>query len=117
VAAATTDLIVVAVQRVQAEVPALAKLRLVFGLELTNVALTGPGESEHFRVELPGPKISDGEPEDGRITLTIPKTMFKLLAEEGQLVDWREAFYFGHLKVGGDTRVKRLLGKALRDKN
>jgi hypothetical protein len=112
-AAATADLIVVAVQRVQDEAPALAKLKLVFGLELTIVGFAGPVESEHYRVELPGPKISDGEPEDGRITLTIPKTMFNLLAEEGQLADWREAFYSGHLKVGGDPRVRRLLGRAI----
>jgi hypothetical protein len=111
--AATSDLIVVAVQRVQGEVPALAKLKLVFGLELTIAGFGGPVESEHFRVEVPGPKISDGEPEDGRITLTIPKTMFNLLAEEGQLADWRDAYYSGHLRVGGDPRVRRLLGKAI----
>jgi hypothetical protein len=39
--------------------------------------------------------------------------MFTLLAEEGQLADWRDAFYYGHLKVSGDDRVKRLLGKAI----
>jgi hypothetical protein len=39
--------------------------------------------------------------------------MFGLLADEGQLVDWREAFHYGHLKVDGDPRVKRLLGQAI----
>ena len=29
--------------------------------------------------------------------------MFNLLAAEGQLADWREAFYYGHLKVDGDA--------------
>ena len=33
--------------------------------------------------------------------------MFDLLAEEGGLADWRDAFYYGHLKVSGDPRVKR----------
>ena len=42
-------------RRVQAEAPALAKLKLVFGLELTAGGLTGPGTSEHYRVEVPGP--------------------------------------------------------------
>jgi hypothetical protein len=112
-AASTSDLIVVAVQRVQAEVPALAKLKLVFGLELTAGGLTSSAKSEHFRVELPGPKVRDGEPEDARITLSIPGTMFNLLAEEGSLADWRDAFRYGHLKVSGDERVKRLLGKAI----
>ena len=36
-----------------------------------------------------------------------------MLAEEGGLADWREAFNSAHLKVGGDWRVKRLLGKAI----
>ncbi|MFI5121395.1 MAG: hypothetical protein ACHQJ5_00730 [Vicinamibacteria bacterium] len=111
--ASTSDLIVVAVQRVQAETPALAKLKLVFSLELTAGGLTSSAKSEHFRVELPGPKVSEGEPEDARIALSVPKTMFTLLAEEGQLADWRDAFYYGHLKVSGDDRVKRLLGKAI----
>jgi hypothetical protein len=111
--ASTSDLIVVAVQRVQAETPALAKLKLVFSLELTAGGLTSSAKSEHFRVELPGPKVSEGEPEDARIALGVPKTMFTLLAEEGQLADWRDAFYYGHLKVSGDDRVKRLLGKAI----
>jgi hypothetical protein len=111
--ASTSDLIVVAVQRVQAETPALAKLKLVFSLELTAGGLTSSAKSEHFRVELPGPKVSEGEPDDARLALSVPKTMFTLLAEEGQLADWRDAFHYGHLKVGGDDRVKRLLGKAI----
>lgn len=111
--ASTSDLIVVAVQRVQAEVPALAKLKLVFSLELTAGGLTSSAKSERYRVELPGPKVSEGEPDDARLALSIPKTMFKLLAEEGSLADWRDAFHYGHLKVTGDQRVKRLLGKAI----
>jgi hypothetical protein len=39
--------------------------------------------------------------------------MFTLLAEEGAVADWREAFHTGHLQVGGDDRVRRLLGKAI----
>ena len=39
--------------------------------------------------------------------------MFNLLAEEGELADWREAYHYGHLKVAGDRRVMRLLGRAI----
>lgn len=112
-AAATSELIVVAVRRVQAEAPALAKLKLVIGLELTAGGLTGPGTSEHYRVEVPGPAVAEGKPDDARLMLVVPKTMFNLLAEEGGLADWRDAYYSGHLEVGGDKRVKRLLGKAI----
>ena len=111
--ASTGDLIIVAVQRLQPQVPALAKLKLVFGLELIAGGLTGPGESELFRIELPGPKVSEGVPDDGRLQLQMPRAMFGVLAEEGELMDWKEAFYYGHLKVEGDARVRRLLGQAI----
>ena len=111
--ASTGDLIIVAVQRLQPQVSGLAKLKLVFGLELTAGGLTGPGESEQFRVELPGPKVSEGTPDDARLHLQMPRAMFGILAEEGQLMDWKEAFYYGHLKVEGDPRVRRLLGQAI----
>lgn len=105
--------IATAVGRIQEQAPKLAKLKLVFGLELTAAGLMGPGESDRYRVELPGPKVSEGPGDDERLRLSIPRTMFTLLAEEGQLVDWREAFHYGHLKVEGDARVKRLLGQAI----
>lgn len=111
--AESEQLIASAVERFQAQVPALAKLKLVAGLELTAGGLGGPGRSDHFRVEVPGPKVSPDDPEDARIRISVPRTMFNLLAAEGQLADWREAFYYGHLKVAGDERVKRLLGRAI----
>lgn len=105
--------IVRAVERFQNEVPALVKLKLVVGLELTAGGLTRPGEAERFRIEVPGPKVTEGAADDARIRISVPRTMFKLLGEEGKLVDWREAYHYGHLRVGGDARVKRLLGKAI----
>jgi hypothetical protein len=111
--APSEELISKAVQRVQVEAPALAKLKLVFGVELTSGGLTRPGQSDEYRVEVPGPKVSAGAPDDARITLTIPKTMFDLLADEGGLADWREAFHYGHLQVRGDSRVKRVIGRAI----
>ncbi len=97
----------------QAEVPKLASLKLTFGLELTAGGLTGPAESERFHVALPGPEVGTGEGEGERLQLSIPRTMFALLADEGGLVDWREAFYYKHLRVAGDERVKRLIGQVI----
>ncbi len=111
--ASTEELIAAAVQRVQEQAPSLAKLKLVVGLELTSGGLTGPGKSDEYRIEVPGPKVSPGEPDDARLRLSVPKTMFNLLAEEGGLADWREAFRYGHLKVSGDARVKRVIGRAI----
>jgi hypothetical protein len=111
--ASNADLTVVAVQRLQGELPALANLKLVFSLELTSGGLMGPGKSELIRIEVPGPKVTEGDADDARVTLSMPEPMFKLLAEEGELADWKDAFYYGHLKVGGDPRVRKLLGKAI----
>ncbi len=109
----TADQIAAAVARVQRQVPKLANLKLVFGVELTSGGLMGPEKSERYRVELPGPQVSEGAADDERITLSIPQAMFRVLAAEGQLADWREAFMYGHLKVEGDARVQRLLGQAI----
>ncbi len=108
-----SDLISSAVTRLQGQVPKLAKLKLVFGLELTAGGLMRPQSADRYRVEVPGPKVSEGAGDDERLALTMPKTMFRLLAAEGELVDWREAYHYGHLKVEGDSRVKRLLGQAI----
>ena len=48
--ASTPDQIRAAVERFQEEVPALQKLKLVFGLELK-----GRGDIQLYRVEVPGP--------------------------------------------------------------
>lgn len=107
------ELVAGAVRRLQEEVPALANLKLVGALELTAGGLTGPSKSQRYRVEVPGPKVSQGDADDARIALSIPKAMFDLLAKEGSLADWRDALYYGHLKATGDQRVLRLLGKAI----
>lgn len=107
------ELIGTAVERVRARVPAFANLRLVLGLELTSGGLAGPARSQRFRVELPGPNVTEGESDDERIRVSVPAPMFRVLAEEGDLADWREAFHHGHLAVEGDARVKRLLGEAI----
>ena len=73
----------------------------------------GPAKTDAYRIEVPGPKVDAGEPEDARLRLSIPKPMFEVLADEGALADWKDAYYYGHLKVGGDPRIKRLLGKAI----
>ena len=111
--ASEAELIRGAVGRLQGQAPKLAGLKLVFGVELTGGGLTGPARSQRFRVELPGPQVSDGAGDDERLTVSIPRPMFALLAEEGELVDWREAYHYGHLKVSGDSRVIRLLGRAI----
>ena len=104
----TSELIKQAVEGVQAEVPSLAKLKLVVGLELR-----GRGDVQHFRVEIPGPKISKSFGEDERLKVTIPRSNFNELAADGRISQWHEAYDHGQIKVEGDPNVQQLLGKVI----
>jgi hypothetical protein len=108
VAASTPELIKQAVAGLQREVPQLAKLKLTFGLELR-----GRGDIQHFRVELPGPKVSKSFGEDERLKVSIPRSHFNELAAEGRVGHWHEAYDHGHIKVEGDPNVQRLIGKLI----
>jgi hypothetical protein len=102
--ASTADLIRTAVERFQAEVPALQKLKLVFGLELR-----GRGDIQLYRVEVPGPKISKDLAQDERILVEIDRAQFNELAERGTLKSYRKAAETGHIKATGDSNVKKLI--------
>lgn len=102
--ASTPDVIRTAVERFQAEVPALQKLKLVFGLELR-----GRGDIQLYRVELPGPKISKDLAQDERVLVQIDRPQFNELAEKGTLKSYRKAVETGHIKATGDSNVKKLV--------
>ena len=102
--ASTADLIRTAVERFQAEVPALAKLKLVFGLELR-----AKHDIQLYRVELPGPKISKDLAQDERVLVEIDRAQFNQLAEKGTLKSYRKAAETGHVKVTGDSNVVKLI--------
>jgi hypothetical protein len=102
--ASTPDLIRIAVERFQAEVPALQKLKLVFGLELK-----GRGDVQLYRVELPGPKISKDLAQDERVLVQVDRPQFNELAEKGTLKSYRKAAETGHIKATGDSNVKKLV--------
>jgi hypothetical protein len=92
------------ISRFQAEVPALQKLKLVFGLELK-----GRGDVQLYRVELPGPKISKDLAQDERVLVQIDRAQFNELAEKGTLKGYRKAVETGHIKATGDSNVKKLV--------
>lgn len=106
--ASTSDLIRIAVERFQAEVPALQKLKLVFGLELK-----GRGDIQLYRVELPGPKISKDLAQDERVLVEIDRPQFNELAERGTLKSYRKAVETGHIKATGDSNVKKLVAQVV----
>ena len=102
--ASTSQLIKTAVERFQDEVPALAKLKLVFGLELR-----AKHDIQLYRVELPGPKISKDLAQDERVLVEIDRPQFNQLAEKGTISSYRRAVETGHIKVNGDSNVVKLI--------
>jgi hypothetical protein len=88
----------------QREVPALARLKLVFELELR-----GRGDIQLFRVEVPGPKITRDIASDAKVRLSLPRTEFNELAKDGSIRHWREAFASGHVKATGPSEILRLI--------
>ena len=106
--ASTADLIRTAVERFQAEVPALQNLKLVFGLELK-----ARHDIQLYRVEVPGPKISKDLAQDERILVQIDRPEFNELAEKGTLKSYRKAYETGHIKATGDSNVKKLIAQVV----
>jgi alkyl sulfatase BDS1-like metallo-beta-lactamase superfamily hydrolase len=106
--ASTQELIETAVRRFQQEVPALAKLKLVFELELQ-----GRKDVQMFRVEVPGPKVTKGVADDARATVSIPRADFNELATEGTTKSYRQAVENGHIKASGDPNVLKLVAQVV----
>lgn len=106
--ASTPDLIRTAVERFQAEVPALAKLKLVFGLELK-----AKHDIQLYRVVVPGPEISKDLAQDERVLVEIDRPVFNDLAEKGTLKSYRKAVETGHIKASGDSNVLKLIAQVV----
>ena len=102
----TRTLIRQAVERLQEEVPALKQLKLVVRLELRARGRDVP----IWRVEVPGPKIARDPAGDARIDISVARSHFNELADDGRLRDWAEAYDHGHVRISGDAAVTKLLG-------
>jgi hypothetical protein len=105
----TKALIATAVERVEAEVPALKQLKLVVRLELPARGSDAP----IWRVEVPGPKVDRDPAGDARLDVVVQRQQFNELAKEGTLRQWAKAYEQGHVKVSGDSSVVKLLGSVV----
>ncbi len=104
----TKALIETAITRFLAEVPALAPLKLVAGLELR-----GRGDVQMYRVQLPGPVVSKDIATDSKVRLEVQRAAFNELATKGTVADWRRAFEHGEAKVTGIEQVIRLIAQVV----
>jgi hypothetical protein len=108
VAQGARELISIAYRNFTTEVPALAKLKLTLRLELR-----GRGDVQVFRVRIPGPEISKGDPQDARVEIALARAHFNELATDGKLKHWREAYEHGDVKVAGDPEIQKLVGTVI----
>jgi hypothetical protein len=99
-------LIELATRRFLAEVPALAPIKLTVGVELR-----GRGDVQHFCLEMPDIKVSKGPASDARLRVDMRREFFNVMAREGKVPDWVEAFTYGQAKASGPEQIMRLITK------
>jgi hypothetical protein len=98
------SLIELAVGRFVEEIPALAPIKLIVGVELR-----GRGDVQHFRLEMPARKVTKGPAADARLRVDMRREFFNIMAKEGKIADWVEAFTYGQAKASGPEQIMRLI--------
>ena len=97
-------LIETATKRFLAEVPALEPIKLVVGVELR-----GRGDTQHYRLEMPGVKVTKDVAADARVRVDMRREFFNVMAREAKVPDWVEAFTYGQAKASGPEQFLRLI--------
>ena len=97
-------LIELATKRFLEEVPALEPIKLVVGVELR-----GRGDVQQFRLEMPEVKVTKGPAADARVRVDMRREFFNVMAREGKVPDWVEAFTYGQAKASGPDQIMKLI--------
>jgi hypothetical protein len=97
-------LIELAVRRFIDEVPSLAPIKLVVGIELR-----GRGDVQQFRLEMPAVKVTRGPAADARVRVDMRREFFNVMAREAKVPDWVEAFSYGQAKASGPDQIVKLI--------
>ena len=84
--------------------PALQGLKLVVGLDLR-----ARGDTQMYRVEMPGPKVTKDIAADAKVRIEIARAQFNELATSGRIKDWRAAFAHGDAKATGVEQILKLI--------
>jgi hypothetical protein len=101
-------LIETAVRRFLEEVPALAPMKIVVGVQLR-----GRGDVQHFRLEMPEVNVTKEPAADARINVDMRREFFNVMATEGKVPDWIEAFTYGQAKASGPEQFLKLIVKVV----
>jgi hypothetical protein len=102
------SLIEKAARRFVEEVPALAPMKLVVGVQLQ-----GRGDIQHFRLQMPEVQVTKGPADDARISVDMRREFFNVMAEEGKVPDWIEAFTYGKAKATGPSQYLKLIANVV----
>jgi len=97
-------LIELATRRFLTEVPALEPIKLVVGVELR-----GRGDTQQFRLEMPGVEVTKDVAADARVRVDMRREFFNVMAHEAKVPDWVEAFTYGQAKASGPEQFLRLI--------
>ncbi len=97
-------LIELSVRRFLEEVPALEPIKLVVGVELR-----GRGDVQHFRLQMPDLKVTKDPAGDARVRVDMRREFFNVMAHEGKVPDWVEAFTYGQAKASGPEQFLKLI--------
>ena len=90
------------------EVPALKPMKLVAALDLR-----GRGDTQQFRIELPGPKVTRQVATDAKVRMEMRREFFNEMAKDAKVADWREAFAYGQAKASGPTQILQLVERVV----
>jgi|SRR5271165_1518313 len=93
-----------ATRRFIAEVPALEPIKLVVGIELR-----GRGDVQQFRLQMPDIAVTRAPADDARLRVEMRREFFNVMAKEGKVPDWIEAFTYGQAKASGPDQIVKLI--------
>jgi hypothetical protein len=101
-------LIETATRNVLEEVPALKTMKLIVGIDLR-----GRGDTQQYRLEMPEIKVTKDIAADSRVRVDIPRAFFNVMATDGKIADWREAFMYGQAKATGVEQYLKLIAQVV----
>ena len=101
-------LIELATRRFLEEVPALAPMKLVVAVELR-----GRGDVQHFRLQMPEVAVTKGPATEAHVKVDMRREFFNVMAREGKVPDWIEAFTYGQAKASGPEQFLKLITKVV----
>jgi hypothetical protein len=101
-------LIELATRRFIEEVPALAPIKLVVGIELR-----GRGDVQLFRLQMPDVSVTKDAATDAQLRVDMRREFFNVMAREAKVPDWIEAFTYGQAKASGPEQFLRLIASVV----